>query len=669
MMNRWIAVVLSLFLLIAAGIGGLYFAGVIFEPNGLELAAKEYRHAQELLKNGNTTEALMLVDKYAHLPPEQIKSFKESGQDWHALELSILLETRSIPRLFYLLSRSPESFNAHEDVVLSLGVLLVRWERWDEYDKLRQPWKGREKDHDRWFLLDADYMVANKSLDEAVKHLESRQFEGKKDIARLIRLALAYSKTQVKMSWKYLSEAFRLDPKNTEVRAFRAQILDHINQPHMARFEYTAALMANPEDPMIRDQLAEFYRRHQNYEHALATWKVGIEHSPSDLMWLRVGFWSRLVLPVDVETFKLEVPEGDLQPLAQLILGLEEEQFWDEEAFRNLPESAFYDSNRQEVFWLRLVDLLDKGREPDALRLLEANAFAKSSWAPRMENAIKQILNYRLNGTISAPLKLTAHASHPNEQPPHLLFYELDQLARETSTKADLEESMSEHLRQLLLSEEVWSAVFIAEGWREVGLKLHRLPRIPEAFPEWVAYGFIQSTAQNRGVEKGLEVARRQTQTALVEMIQSELLVSTGDLDSAERLLKRLSAENNLVGFRSSLLLSNVYIDQKRYAEARTIIKSNASLREHLVGKEQMARLAQEEGNFELADNLYEEIKDNSFSARVYLARRAYDKKDYDRAEELTLELIKERPDFLPLRSNLREIRQARAEAEGFKVN
>ena len=81
---------------------------------------------------------------------------------------------------------------------------------------------------------------------------------------RLVRLALATSGSNLTTSWNYLADAAQLDPRNTEVRSFRAQILEQIGKDELARVEYVAAHVAEPQNPLLRDQLAEFYRRQGN---------------------------------------------------------------------------------------------------------------------------------------------------------------------------------------------------------------------------------------------------------------------------------------------------------------------------------------------------------------------------------------------------------------------
>lgn len=655
-MGRVIGAVLAFFLVIGVVAGGLYWGGFFDKAGSAKVIAQDYSRAEQLVKEERGSEALMLIDKYAHLPPEQMKAFDTAGQDWLNLELQALVQTKSVPRLFHLLHRSPKTFEKHEDVILSMAMLLVSWKQWDEYEKLREPWKGRETKEKVWFLLDADILLSQGKNDEAKTLLTSKKYSGEEDIPRLIRLALAHTETDLEKAWGYLSEAFLLNPKSPEVRTFRAQILERIGKLRMARFEYAAALVADPQNPMNRDQLAEFYRRQREYDTAIATWKNGIEELSSDLMWLKTAFWARMVTSVDISMPLENVPEGSLKALSQYILSLKEGQYWNEESFRKLAEADFYQKSRPEVFWLKLLALLKTDKQGDALKLIETRPHHQESWAPELENALKQVLSYRLKGEIPYPMIASHPTGSEQENNSHILFHQLNTLSRESYDKENLEAAMPADLRDLLLSEEVWSAVFLAADWREVGLQFNRLPVIPKNFPHWVAYSLIQATTYNRGVQDALELIHRQVETPLVELLHAELLLTTDKQDEALKKLQKLVSTKGLIGFRSSLLLSNFYISKKNYEKARLTIKNNPTLAEHLMGKEQLAHLATLEGNLEEADRLYQAIEEESFTAKSYLAKRAYEQKNFKHARDLTIELIKERPDFLPLRANLKQI-------------
>lgn len=667
-MARILAGILILLSLSAVGLGGLYYSGYFSDHTAPQTIQGDYGLAQALLEEEKATDALMIIDRYTHLPQQQIDIFESEGMDWRELELQALVQSSSIPRLFHLYRRSPQTFDKHESVVISMALLLVQWHRFDEYSDMRRRWIGKESAIKTWFLLDADHLIFQNKMPEARAHLESRTFEGTEDIPRLIRLALANSSDNLPKTWEYLTEAFQLNPKSSEVRSFRAQIFERLDKLRMARFEYSAALLANPESALVRDQLGEFFRRHHDHAHAIATWYSGLGEIQSDLLWLRVIFWERMTLAIQADIDITKTPKGHLEPLALYVHNLDDGTFWDENSFAKLNEKGFYLANRQETYWLQLLDKLQDGREQEALEMIETNRFAKQSWAPHIENGLRQVLSYRLKGEIPLAVEIYPKGFPSYQREPHILFQQLNILSKAGDSEA-LEKAMPKDLRALLMGDEAFASLLMAGGWREAGLALHRMAVIPDKYPDWVAYVLIQSLVSNRGMEDALASAMRQRSTPLLALIQGELLLAAGKKDEAIPLLESLAKQENALGFRSSLLLSNVYIAEQDWEKAIAQVKENKALAQTLMGKEQLAHIAVLQQKYDLADELYAELEQESFTAKSYLAKRAFDAGNFTRARELTEQLIREQPDLLPLRANLKEIiKQEKAAAEGKAV-
>src|SRR5207248_2058510 len=140
----------------------------------------------------------------------------------------------------------------------------------------------------RWFELDVDALLRRGRRAEAAALLNSQSFSGAADCGRLARLAMLNTPANLKAAWDYLDRAFALDPHNPEVRLFRGEILDGVGRHDPAKVEYLAALEADPDNPFIRDQLAEFYRRAGSYDLAMITWASGLtNNSATDLIWLK----------------------------------------------------------------------------------------------------------------------------------------------------------------------------------------------------------------------------------------------------------------------------------------------------------------------------------------------------------------------------------------------
>lgn len=87
-----------------------------------------------------------------------------------------------------------------------------------------------------------------------------------------------------------LADAYALDPRNADVRSFQAQILERIGKILLARVEYIAAQQADPANLLLRDQLAEFYRRCGSIDDALAVWTGDAAKPVYDYMWVKTWF-------------------------------------------------------------------------------------------------------------------------------------------------------------------------------------------------------------------------------------------------------------------------------------------------------------------------------------------------------------------------------------------
>ena len=654
-------IAIGILVLLLLGSGGYWFLSSPGSTGGK--AGDDYEKAQVLLEESKGKEALAVITKYSRLP----EGDRGTEFDWTELEVQAVIQMESIPRIIYLFKKSPEAFDKHEKTILMLGRMYLQYRQEQEFNDLRSHWRGKEENELAWFLLDADHLMFGGKLEEATALLSSKSFEKSEDeITRLLRLALITSRSNLKTAWSYLSAAYRLNPKSTEVRSFRAQILESINQLPLARVEYMAAFVADPENARTRDQLAEFYRRHKQYPLALQTWAQGLTKFSADYIWAKAVFWNRVVLPLKFEWENHEVPEGNLEPFVNYLLDLEKGEYWNEETFRVLPETRFYITTRQETFWMRLLHELSNGRETEALEMIENNPFSQVSWDDKLENALRQVLTYRQTGVL--PLAVGAKNGAPKAQiqnssssenpfgqttQQHQFIETLEKLA---ATDGDLDDKMPLGLKELLLGDDAIAATFLAAGWIEVALDLQSMPVYPKSYPQWASYGFSQAMRLAKGNEAALTFANAQYPTPVLSLLKGDMMVATGDEEGGLKALSTLTSDSTGVGFRAAWILASHHTEKKQYDKARNSIKSHKTLSKHVVGQELLARMALEEGNTKEAERIYTDLKEKSFLAKSYFAKQAFEQKDYATAKTLTQELITRYPDVLRLRANLKAI-------------
>lgn len=159
--------------------------------------------------------------------------------------------------------------------------------------------------------------------------------------------------------------------------------------------------------------------------------------------------------------------------------------------------------------------------------------------------------------------------------------------------------------RNLLLSSEAYAALFLASGWQQAALSLSQADVIPESFPNWYAYELTQAIRHNQGDAQAFAFAIKQVQNLPLSVLTQEL----------------------------------------------------------------EARIALSQGNAERADILYRILEANSSEAKSYLARKAFKEGNWDKARELTVELIALYPDNKMLKENLNKIELEKATSANTSAN
>lgn len=612
---------------------------------------RDLENATELLEKSKPEEALEIIHNYKG----EIEILSENGTKWLGLFITASEQTKDLSQLTILFEFYPEAFKKHEDAALLVADSYIFSNKLPNYNKVRSLWTDRETKIASWFVLDADKLLLEGLRRQAIDLLESRTFKDKEDIGRLVRLALLYSDEEPKTAWKYLVEAYSIEPHNPDIRYYRAKLLESVRKNKLAHIEYQAAANLHPNNLFLQDELANFYLRQKQYPKALETWEEHLPPPSLDKLWVKTLFWEKVTTPINFDWANTPIPKGRLDPLIQYLVNLEPGVFWNQEQFNQIANNKFFLQTQQTTFWLRLLNALKSNKENEALKLLQYNPFATISWCPELEIALKRVLTYRASrtfkpvDTLSSLYSISTDPSHQAELP--LLFQQLEAL---TSTSED--NKFPEELKTLLLSKEIFSAVFVAAEWYEAGLQLHAAQVFPDDFPGWTAYNFTQALRHNRSDLEALEFAILQKPTQELILVTAELMIAEGDSDAALEKLIPLAKSDSDIGFRSAWLASLLYIEKQNYEDARNTIYSQSRLVNDILGQEAMARIAHLEGDKPLADKLYLTIESKSVEARSYLARKAFEEKDWKRARELTEQLVQDHPGNAMLKKNLIKI-------------
>jgi hypothetical protein len=613
-----------------------------------EQEMEDFNKAQKLMAGDQPEEALEII--YSYKP--SIETLSPQGLRWMELFIEGSVKTRDSNQLIALYEFFPEIFKEKEEASLLTADAFIIENRPKDYQKIRSLWTDRETKVAGWFLLDVDALLLEGRRQEAIEKLNSRSFGNKADVGRLVRLALLYGNEDPRKAWTYLAEAYGKDPKNPDVRSYRAKLLESVGKHSLAHKEYQSASKIDSSNLFLKDQLVDFYLRHRHYPMALDLLQESLTPPSLGNLWVKALFWNKVTTPLKLNWEKTPIPDDRLASLVRYMMELNPDLFWNQAAFERIPHANFYLKTRQETFWLRVLQALKDNKEAEASNLLKYNPFASTSWYPDLEVALKRVLNYRQNKTLKLdhselpPEELIA--SQPDVTEPNF-FQELAQLA-------ESDEKMPESVQQLLLGKEAYAAVFLAAGWTEAGLQMHTLPVIPEEYPNWVAFAITQALQHNRSNLEAMEFASLQKPTPELKLLMAELIIAGGDHESAIKALIPLTREDSEAGYRSAWLTSLLYIEKKEYDKAKAVITAQPRLAQDVLGQETLARIAHLEGNTQLADRIYKSIETKSPEARSYLARKAFKDQDWKRARELTELLIEDYPENPTLRENLKKI-------------
>ncbi len=480
------------------------------------------------------------------------------------------------------------------------------------------------------------------------------QFEEEEDY---VALAISSIHADPKQSWDYLERAMEKDPKNPEVRIYRARMLEGVGKPSLAEKEYALAYAVKENDKPFADQYAGFMMRRGNYAAAEKLLREHLTPPSSDQVWLKAWFLSHVYEPVGFDFKKHRIPKGNATPLVHYVLTLKEGQFWDADRFERVPYRHEYLENEQITYWLQLLAALQAKQYRAAHTLLENNPFAFQSWNPQLEINLLRLIQYRLDRSLSldsrSPLFARVKKAAQNITP---LTFMLSELAEEE--EMDPNYAVPNNIRPMLISDEIIALALLDSGWKEGAIMLSELGRFPPNFPKQASYKMAVALKENRGKLAALKFAENQEPTPELTLLIAEIRIELGDDDLALNELHHLSKEKGEVGLRASRIIAQTFMRQNDYEKAKQFITGTDHLKTDVSGQELLAQIFKEQNQPELAYQIYLNIERESPTAKSFLAHKAIKDREWTRAEQLTKELIAEFPKNKVYRRNLEIIRE-----------
>lgn len=508
---------------IVAGFGFLCFMSSWSFFNTSEIQVSRHNQLEKNAFNAYKMQnTLGFLNQYA----PDIDLTTDAGKKQLELLVNQYLEADLPEELILLYEAFPAAFDYKELSSLAIANAFLDTKQTDRYRKIREDWRGHEREPEQWFFMDVEALIIDQNPQEAFTLLNSHSLKGEAETDRLIRLALLCFVEDPKQSWKYLSEASLKDPKNPSISTCKAHLLESVSQYDLALCEYIYAIQKDPENPLHREHLADFYFRTRQYGAALKLLKDSLAPPSSDVLWLKALFLSRIIAPIKYDWDNSQAPQGELMPLVNNIKELPPGIFWNYSTFDRLPLAEYLLNNQQETFWLRLLMALKSNREADALNILQQNPFQTISWMPELEAHLRILLTYR---TAYQQASDVNEASHADKQISYLKSMDKDAYLDTLTTisKIPLEDILSidipKGIHDLMLSKEAFASLFLAIGWDEAALQLHVLPVIPSELPEWVPFQLVEAIRRNRGNAQALQFAQNQKATPGILQLISHL--------------------------------------------------------------------------------------------------------------------------------------------------
>ncbi|HOW67505.1 MAG TPA: hypothetical protein P5186_22470 [Candidatus Paceibacterota bacterium] len=651
-MKRWLLIGAAGLLLLGILAAGVYYGRLQIIRNQDQ---RSHDAARKFLEESKPLEAMKLIrgrSRSRAVTPNM-------HQSWLALEVEALTQLRNLDavrRLVLLYRQRPGLFADKEETSLLVARGLIQAKETNLYEQMIRSWEARSQKPEFWFSLRADEFIKAGQKDKAREFLGSTNFSKGRNAGRLNRLALLEMvppDVDLSRAWHYLMQSYTDDTNNVETLSYMGQVVERFGTNDMAAVKYyEEASRKSKNSPEAVTQLAEFYLRQRLYRSALMTWTNCLATQARDWTWLSGHFWSRVVEPISFDWKSQQPPPGELQPLVKYLINLGSGEYWDTEAFDTLIDGKRYLTTRQELYWLRLIDVLRRGQETNAMDLLQFNnLFRDRSWNPALESALMRILTYRQRGVVDWPVGVQMPPESKQSRVPPLLLTQLDQWTGKPVS------GMPSDLKALLESRLAFPMVFLACGWPEAALALQNGEEVSKQLPDYVPVALTQAYRSNRGPKAALDYALKQKEqmTPLLDMLVAEIQFSEGQHNEALQRWQRYT-NHPTYGTNAAYFLASGYLQQGRLEEATRVLTSFSGLAQSVPGQEMTGWIAFKQGRLDEATRQFSAVRNQSWLAKHFFANEAFRQGNLETAELLMRELLASYPNSPLFRTDLEAI-------------
>lgn len=591
--------------------------------------------ARSALEQGKPAEAIAAIDRAGPAT--------RSSKDAQDLEVTAAASAMHSARLLAIWDREPQRIIAHEPAALLVHRSLAARGATEPAAAVAAAWRDKSPHPASWTLAEADGLIANaKGPDARILLDAAKNWNPADEAQRLMRLAILKAPNDMAAAWKELGNAYSLDPKNADVRSFRGQIMEALGRWPDARVEYVAALVAEPDNALRRDQLAQFYIRCGDFDHAIPTWLDVTEDRSAGFMEVKGRFWARVVNPALASSSPIHWQnKGGAWSVALDAMELAPPGHW------IAPTDSTHTSALRmhgEVWWLNLLDLLQSGNETDASTSLAAQPPMATNLAPELSAALRTILALRAERSLES----IVWPPPPRGSSSPAWFEQLRALtvAARASTSTDTPAilNVARHPAAIALT-------FAVAGWREAALRLHPWDTT-DGLPDDMTYTISMCHRLNRGPAAAAALLRNAS-SPFLNGLAAECLIASGKIPDGLKRLASTASDNSDAGRRAAWLLCLASLEKRDFPTAAATLASSPGFKESLPGKEIAAKLALATGKTAEASALYKEAAAaGSPEGATWILREAVKSGNLDAAKEASMDLRELLPDVMQTRDN-----------------
>jgi|GEM_PF-2476154 len=562
------------------------FFGVIYWPTFKDLKKEpvktqtiddeldDLQLAENYFKKAQYEDALRVISRYA----DSIDTNSSLGPEWLELLINTSEKTLDIQQLVVIHEYYPEILKKNEKASLLVAESYLLNGQDTEYRVIRDQWRATANLENSWMILDADYLLTQGQFEKAQSLLETKSLQGKDEIGRLVRLALFNASDNPEKSLELLQLGLTIDPTDIDVYLYEIKLLEKLGKNEEALAAYKRALTNNPKSIFLRDQLGDFYARHQQWANAFNTWtdslSIAVDRDEliQEEILVKAIFLDRMLNGNKHDWNQSLHSNGQLRPLISYLLQLDKNSFIDKNAFSKLAFKNEYLENSQVTYWLLLLDALKNNDKDKALTLIHESPFKDVSFNPSLEFAFLQAINFQKTGSLLSP-DLIKHdkSDHP--------------LLKSLGSNENLDNS----IQALLKSKEIFSSLALASGWTEAGIELHQMEVFPDHFPEFAIIELTEALRVSRGDKVALDFAGKQkfdiNIAFLIQELSARIALEEGNLEHATRIYETISDKS----FEAKSYLARKAYKEKNYKQAQAFTEEllqkypgNALLMENL---------------------------------------------------------------------------------------